>query len=116
MKKLILLLLLIPSFCQAQTIGIKKQVTLKDGTVGEFLRIESVTQIDCGDSTLFKIDFALYKSQALYENSVTPMPFRYEKHVYKPNSEAFTRDQQYSYCLASDTIYLKNGTLITKNQ
>ena len=116
MKRLIILLAFVPFFCQSQTIGIEKQVTLGDGTTGNFIRIDAVTQLDFGDSTLYKINFKLYKSQQLFENGIKPMPFGYEIHVYKPNSEAFTREQQYNYCLNSDTLTLKNGILITKTK
>ena len=118
MKKLIVIisLILIGFIAKSQTIGIEKQITLSDGTVGNYLTISSVTNELAGDSILVKVDLNLYKSNELFDAKVNPMPFRHEVQFYRKNLYYITSDSLYSIITRLDTAFFKSYKLITKTQ
>ena len=118
MKKLIVIIamILIGFIAKSQTIGIEKQITLWDGTVGNYLTMSSVTNELTGDSILVKVDLNLYKSKELFDAKVKPMPFRHEVQFYRKNLYYLTSDSLYSIITRLDTAFFKNYKLITKTE
>ena len=118
MKRLtaILALILIGFIAKSQTIGIEKQITLGDGTVGNYLTISSVANEPAGDSILVKVDLNLYKSKELFSSNVKAMPFRHEVQFYRKNLYYLTSDSLYSIITRVDTAFFKSYKLITKTQ
>ena len=118
MKRLtaIISLILIGFIAKSQTIGIEKQITLSDGTVGNYLTISSVTNELDGDSILVKVDLNLYKSKELFSSNVKEMPFRHEVQFYRKNLYYLTSDSLYSIITRLDTAFFKSYKLITKTQ
>lgn len=118
MKRLtaIISLILIGFIAKSQTIGIEKQITLSDGTIGNYLTISSVTNELDGDSILVKVDLNLYKSKELFSSNVKAMPFRHEVQFYRKNLYYLTSDSLYSIITRLDTAFFKSYKLITKTQ
>ena len=90
MKRIIILIVFLTSgiLAQSQIIGLQKTFTLPDESTGNFLTIDTYDPPAIyGDSTLFKVDYKLYKTKTSFQNGKQKMNYRYEVQFYIKNSD-----------------------------
>lgn len=89
MKKFLSLLLLatISILGSAQNvIGLQKDITLNDGTQGNFIVIESSQVQVEAYSILYKVDLNLYRDSSYFNSGSKPMSWRYEVQFCDPTN------------------------------
>jgi hypothetical protein len=117
MKKLLLFftILVLAINVNSQTIGLQKTIELTDETTGNFITIDTYdAPAILGDSTLFKVNFKLYKTKASYQSGKVKMNWRHETQFYKKNTDvpiANFIDFLYNQSLLNDSL-LKDAVKI----
>ena len=104
--KALLFLLIFPAAVFSQTIGIEKQITLSDKTIGKFITVGQIVY----EPPIWKIELKLYKDKSAYQSGAERMPFRYEVQ-FSDSGFVFTNENLYDKILI-DSLFI-NAKRIT---